>query len=179
MGNVTWPQIVTAVVAVLALAVTLYNFYQQYTASKGGVRFVISNFKWEDSTPEHLSYTLLIHGFNQRDTYTGARNIFVKFFKEGEEIVRTRLRDVVDGYYADFLNFPPNEWVAKMYRGEVAVDAADYDGPKRLERYNEARLVIQLPHAYSEIRVPLDGGEVEKIVGGFRRSQEREEWVRT
>jgi hypothetical protein len=163
----------------LALAVTLYNFYQQYTASKGGVRFVISNFEWEDPNLEHLRYTLLIHGFNQRDTYTGARNIYVKFFKEGEEIVRTRLRDVVDGYYADFLNFPPNQWVAKMYRGEIAVDAADYEDPKLLERYDEARLIIQLPHASSEISVRLDGGEVGKIVGGLRRSQEREEWVRT
>jgi hypothetical protein len=103
----------------------------------------------------------------------------VKFFKEGEEIVRTRLRDVVDGYYADFLNFPPNQWVAKMYRGEIAVDAADYEDPKLLERYDEARLIIQLPHASSEISVRLDGGEVGKIVGGLRRSQEREEWVRT
>ena len=59
------------------------------------------------------------------------------------------------------------------------MDAADHEDPKLLERYNEARLIIQLPHASSEIRVRLDGGEVEKIVGGLRRSQERDEWVRT
>jgi hypothetical protein len=178
MGSVTWPQIVTAVVAVLALAVTLYNAYLQYTASRGGVRFVVSKFEWEDSTPEHLSYTLLIHAFNQRDAYTGARNIYVKFLKEGEEEVHTRLRDVVDGYYADFLNFPPNQWIAKMYRGVITDDDAGYDGPKRLERYSEAQMVLQLPHAYSEIRISLDGGEVETVVGGLRRSQEREEWAR-
>jgi hypothetical protein len=47
-----------------------------------------------------------------------------------------------------------------MYRGEVAVDDAGYDGPKRLERYSEAQLVIQLPHAYSEKRIRLDRGEL-------------------
>ncbi len=174
MDGVTWTQIVTAVVAVLALAVTLYNAYQQYTARKGGVRFVVSNFAWEESTPEHHTYTLLIMGFNQRDAYTGARNIYVKFLNEGKEVARTRLQDVVDGYHADYLNFPPTEWIAKMYRGEIAVDAADHESPQHLERYNEAWLVVQLPDGHSEIKVPMDGGEIETVIGGPWSSQTRE-----
>jgi hypothetical protein len=167
MDDVSWTEAVTAVVAVLALGITLYNSYQQYAASRRGVRFVVSNFGWEDPTLEHLRFTLLIMGFNERDAYTGARNICVKFLdKDEEELVSTRLRDVVDGYYADYLNFPPHQWVVKMYRGEIVVDLANCDTPQIFERYNKARLVVRLPNAHAELEVRLDGAEDETTIGG-------------
>jgi hypothetical protein len=163
LTDVTWPQAVTAIVAVLAFVITLYNFYQQHSARSVGVRLVVGEFKWL-SEAEHYLYEMHIKGFNQREGYTGFHNLTVRFLDEEGNVIAVdpSPRDSLTGFLALYLNLPPGQWTIAHFRGgpNIDVDADMYADLK--SKCAKVLFRATFPgNVAGELDVPLDGEEVE------------------
>jgi hypothetical protein len=102
---------------------------------QGKLRCVISDFKWEHDVDgnDPWGYTFYIKVFNEQEVGTGVRDVDVKFLSDNEKVATDRPRDTASGYHADYLNFPPREWVVrKLKAGDIRVVA-------KSEAYNQPR----------------------------------------
>lgn len=162
-----------------ALATLAIVPVQRYLQRRGELRYVISDFKWEEK-PYLREYTFYVKVFNERGVGIGVRDVNVEFLREGKEVVGTdRPRDSLTGFHADFLNFPSREWVVrKLKMGDIELKEGNISSNyKKLQwlkkECDKARLVVRLPDGKEpdkrvEMDMRLDGEEKEGSLSGAR-----------
>jgi hypothetical protein len=136
MENVTLPQIVTAIVAVLGFGLSLYNFYSQrwgplhchmYERVKKGLS--------RDRDGDRV-YTFDVRFFNGKGVATGIRDCTIAFCKNNAdqfEGIKICPKDAVSGYRADAFTFKPQEFLAQTLEVKIKV-LADSCNKKRQKK---------------------------------------------
>ena len=114
------PQVVTAVVAVLAFGLSLYNFYLQRW---GKVHCQIFERQKKGLTINELHkecvYTFDVRFFNEKGMTTGLRDCIITFLKNGDrqfDGIKIFPKDSMSQLRADALTFESQEFTAKTLK---------------------------------------------------------------
>jgi len=155
--------IVGALIGVAGILIGLVS--DRFIQRLGKLHYVISGFTWDESEAPPR-YTFSIKVFNEQEVDTGVRDVDVKFCRGGVEVISDRPKDTVEGYHADYLNFPSRQWIVKkLEAGDIRDRPEDIMMAKECEI---AQLMVRLPGGnVSKIDIPVRGGkEVEQTIGG-------------
>jgi hypothetical protein len=166
-------------------------WFQHRLRRRGKLYCIISDFRWEgdvekDEKDDSRGYTFYIKVFNEQEVGTGVRDVDVMFFSGNEKVATDRPRDAVEGYHADYLNFPPREWVVrKLKAGDIRLEPRDdkHNKPReedieawrvrmrRVMKCNRAKVSVRLPDnrptliEIKRLPMPADQEEHENITG--------------